>query len=762
MIPRLDLGGSTLWAVPAVHHQMGFAGAVHDALHDPATRPEAVAVELGQGAVDAVAQWMLELGVAGPAVVPLPCMLGLVRKNRRIHPRHRATALRLQEVHGKPIEQLPASVLREHLGHAGIGLLCLSATDSIIEAIRSAVELSLPVYGIDLEDCAAVDREGPPIEDPTGAGEDPERWARRNAAAAAKGRDPWVDGRRELFMAAHLRRLLGQHRSVLFTGGLGHWEPLGASLRNDERPVAADAPRGWTGEYRRVLVDPAIAVRHMDRFPDLTWRYEEQRARAAGGRIGRIATGDLMAEKIAVACACAAPDERERLAGFAHYLANLAVIGLRAGLEFASLLNAADTMVSRVFALRLGEALLKDGLSWATHEQFPQLPQLIASPPTPDELGFAGCGEKAEWVQDGRRSRPFFLGGERRGDVPPLTVPLQAMTSPVPPVGAPGPCTSANWVWPPCESRFFGTCYAAAAIAWENERNRIVEPFAGSLLDGVDIKATLRAHARGQGRVQVRDSRQRRRAVEQEELTEPVVCLFEARADVVGARWGHLRAGSGLDRYVRDPVRHREVREREGDYFISSVQVSERRTPEEHLQPWVGEVRYLWGSVAFGNPCINAQQGARWVEEGDYQRSPILRGGGIEELCHYYRSRFEVHLDLADWRTALVRIAIPFARRRVVVVAPDSFIASNELVQEAAARRVALAMVPLSTFPAECIAAIRRQYFVTPCDNDGIEFPEQLSAVLGERADAHFGELPSWIRAQTRPAPVPPRPGSVT
>jgi hypothetical protein len=138
MIPRVHIGQGELLAVPAVHCRSVFAELMNRTCRDEATRPEAVAVELSQDSVDAAVKWFKELGVGSGGAGSIPCMLGLAKSNRRLHPRHKQAAMRLQELHGKPLQEIAPEVLRRELKFAPVSLLCLSPTDSIIEGIRSA------------------------------------------------------------------------------------------------------------------------------------------------------------------------------------------------------------------------------------------------------------------------------------------------------------------------------------------------------------------------------------------------------------------------------------------------------------------------------------------------------------------------------------------------------------------------------------------------------------------------------------------------
>ena len=50
-----------------------------------------------------------------------------------------------------------------------------------------------------------------------------------------------------------------------------------------------------------------------------------------------------------------------------------------------------------------------------------------------------------------------------------------------------------NFVWPPCENLFYASIYEAINLADGGAKECRTEPFAGTLYDGIDLKASLRS-----------------------------------------------------------------------------------------------------------------------------------------------------------------------------------------------------------------------------------------------------------------------------
>src|SRR3990170_4258230 len=228
----MDVGSSTLVAVPAVHFHANFALEVNRACCDPARRPNAVAVELGPLMAAAAHRWLGELGIGPDRRKRLPCMLGLTKRNRYLRSSARERAMELQRETGVDLE-----------------------------------ETASPIYPQRV------------LPDPTGAGRDLSGDLHRFAASAPV--DTEVDPRRELAMAARLKGLLQRHGRVLFTGGMAHWNRIEAllaaeGLRPSVKGLDTVAPME-PGGFRRAVIDPALAVAHMDVFPAVASAFERRR-----------------------------------------------------------------------------------------------------------------------------------------------------------------------------------------------------------------------------------------------------------------------------------------------------------------------------------------------------------------------------------------------------------------------------------------------------------------------------------------------------
>ena len=193
---------SELYVIPAKHFCHVFADRVNRICSNPATMPEAIAVELGPETVVTALSWLAELGVGTPDYRDFPVMLALLKPNRMIRTSFKQKAIRLQRESGKDIRELGPEVLRRELGFSEYSALFLSPVDSTIEGLRCGLELGVPVQGVDLEETASGIYTPALIEDPQVGGEDMSLYMDRNLPIAEAYHDEEIDSRREMVMAA--------------------------------------------------------------------------------------------------------------------------------------------------------------------------------------------------------------------------------------------------------------------------------------------------------------------------------------------------------------------------------------------------------------------------------------------------------------------------------------------------------------------------------------------------------------------------------
>jgi len=751
---RIEIHGRRLDAVPAVHFRVAFAGEVHRLCSDPATRPAAIAVELDPVAAAAAAAWLRELGVGPGRRTTLPCMLALAGPA----PAGRTPADRMMRV------------------------LHLSPADSIVEAIRCAVELDVPLYGVDLEETAGARDRPLLLEDPASAAHRLGEYVRGNAPYADFARDDGIDGRRESAMAARLRTVLARHGRVLFTGGIAHWPRLERLLRDEAVPPEPAEPAGAEAPpaLRRFLVHPALAVRYMDLFPAFVEGWETVRRPA--DRPGAFTPGEGVdfAQKFAQLLGAAydehlAPrQERQQIdrrledlearADFEQLLAGLCVVDQRRIPDMYTTLLAAKGTMSPGFCERLAGVMMR--FPWAAPEDFRDLPVLA---PAPD-----GGEERAEIYERVPGSSHYW---RRRG-----VVGVSSREVGGPGVGGPLPWSWREWPppeerewtgvnqminWPPVDDLVTAMSLRAMSIASERGERRRVEPFDGSMLDGLHLKSTLRAHARGDDdRYFVRDVLKRRASAKSpSEGWDPIVWIFRL-GRLPGSEWDLLI--DPVEEFFRygyfenpDAVRAR-VPPR--SHMVEQVMFARRRgiaelDADSGAPPAVRACRaidhaYELQGILLYCPCHFASPAAAaWAERTECRRNPFVplenpfawgRRTLSPEVLETFRTRYGVELDPGDWPGTMVRMAVPFAERGVTVVAPDSFALPDSIFGEAARRGKEIRVVPHSFLPR---TALRKMslWFAVPArvDQAGARIDEGISRAFGEEPSANRRLLPA-------------------
>jgi hypothetical protein len=769
----IKINGSTLHAIPAIHYRAVFAREVNYLCYCEKTCPDAIAVELGPHMVREITAWMEELGAGSSKDFKLPCMLGILVKNRLLHPDFREASLYLQEHYGKPLNEISPVLYKRLLHFSDKYLIGLSSTDSIVEAIRCAVELNIPVYGVDLDEYSTKPDEFRLIEEPSASSFDLWKYVSQNEKTATLTRDPYVDGRREQVMAARLKAIMLKHKHVLFTGGLAHWEMIKGLLNNPAvRPADIFIPAANL-KFTRAVVHPKIAVMFMDIYPVLTTLYEENRHNPlvknrysfSWPDAGKLYLDILnetykeyfMGSDINFEEESARP-ESNRIPDFERLLASIRMVHQHSAPSMSDLLGCAHSMMPFDFYNLLTCQLMDIGRPWANLKQFPELPlisyvsgELESGNITMDDNLFQLIGVRMnnpdqEVIFD-NKSSSFSIKYHQLNQLSEhLTRLWQWEDEPKETLWSGG----ANvWIWPPCEALLFGSAYEAARITATRSNEPVSAVFEGSLYDGFDVKASIRSIIKGERKIYIKKPLASKKSFSPDvKKPEPTVFIFENDQIDIASTWTLLMGGTNLGNHIRNKKRYNEIVKQYGSCFISSISWTHYEAVPQHLNNDVESISILDGITAFGSPCMNAKQGAQWVEDNDYHACPVINYTSITRLIEYYRKHNKMEVSISDWTSALIMFAIPYAKMRVVVIAPDNFRVPAILYSEAARRNISIDLLPLKYFSGDRISEMRRRITVRALDSDGFHFSPDIETVLGQKSDKYFELLPSYMLQQ--------------
>ena len=771
---EIAVGNATLLAVPAVHFRLAFAEEVNRLCRDSARRPDAIAVELGPATAAAVRRWLTELGIGPAARRRLPVMLGLVSPNRYLKPSVRARALALQRETGVPLQDLPGDVLRRELGYSAYATLMLSPTDSIIEAIRCGTELGVPVYGVDLEDMAEPQITPVQIEDPAAARGRVAEYVAANQPCAQTCDDE-VDPRRELAMAARLKTLLGRHQRVLFTCGMAHWQRVQARLLDPAlRPALVAAEPLADKPFERVLVDPRIAVPYLDRLPAVADAYEQRRPHplmgGAEGEDAPVPSASLHQDLLRTAYARYFPDSdqvrwnaRQRrdwstAPSFEQLLSGQGCLSLHKLPSFGDIYASARATMSREFCEALARTLL--AFPWATPETAGVETTLR---PAPEDRG---AGAVVLRRGNGGEEEGFTLRTVPGGSLSDGTPGLSAIE--LPDLGeATDPRQTrvgrlyCHHTWLPWDNLLTGLSWAAIEQASRQGTITIAEPFDGQLLDGIDIKATLRARARGERALFVR-GRRAGSAQASADLAEglPVVWLFDGESDQQDYRYSsYTTALEDSLRYARDARWFRAQAEACGSIAVA-ISVFAKDNADDPLvrQHDVDVYRSdLRGAVLYHPLFPGFRQFARWFELTRFARNPytglFLSDSVPRSVSAELEHRLGTPAPSLHWQDVLVCAAIPYAGQSVTVVAPSAMTLAPAVHRLAKAHAVRLRRVALERFSAAHIRRVRVNYMVAgdhDRDRDKMQYVAGVEEHLGEPQDLYLEMVPRRWRELVR------------
>jgi hypothetical protein len=750
---EINYKNSHLYAIPSVHFHHVFADRVNKLCSHQKKRPDAIAIELGPQAAMAVRNWLKELGVMPGNRKELPVMLGLTQKNRMIRASLKEKALRLQQDTGKDLSELSSDLLYEELGFASNSLICIAPTDSIIEAIRCSLELDVPLYGVDLEETANCDYEKTAIEDPIGASRNLMDFIDRNASYAARRRDTEVDTRREIAMVARLKAILDKHKRVVFACGMAHWPSIrdmfgDLSIRPSSESI--EPPEHTNGMFRRVVLHPVKAMQYMDLFPTVVKEYEKHRKPPCHFDNRRINRTHLDPKKIfagllkeTYADYFANHDSRgsyrqndlESVGAFEGYLKNLCLMNLREVPDFFTTLSAAQEMMSRDFVKTLTRKCMD--FPWTSPDEHPGCPLLA---PDPDNDGTAEYAmlEDENMTEDERhfyiRTIPGQDGEKTRAHIPYEWKDEKIKVHKV-------------WkhdfilhTWIPWE--YLITSQSLRAIDHVKRKGQVrrVQLFEGSLMDGIDIKATLRSHSRGKETVYVRTT------VKEpfEHISEtigcfPVVWLLNVNARE-GREWIALyESCDWMKKHVRDRSMLAQVRKSRGGKMIAIIGYGNRNEPTKASgeNPSIRSDRYD-GIIMYQPICWSRKQFARWAESTGYRRNPFCPHGVLSnregDLTCLFDKEHGVKIGEYHWTTAMILMALPYAKEIMAVIAPDEYTFDPLIRNRAQRYGVEVCRVSLSSFSQQEIEKLSINHMAPAIFQEPRSFfHESTEAAIGEK-----------------------------
>jgi hypothetical protein len=613
------------------------------------------------------------------------------------------------------------------------------------------------LYGVDLEDTAERQQKAVMMQDPASAAAGFEEYVTRNAQFAEEQRDEEIDSRRELAMAARLKGLSQKHHRIVFVCGLAHWRKLRTLLQTpDLRP--APFPKVSDEElngFHRVLMHPMLAIYHLDTFPVFAETYESERRNASQSRAKYSprqwrphdvfltmleATYENHFTEVAGEQLDRAFADLEAKNDFEQLLRNFCTIRQQLTPDIYSSAVVAKGVMSEKFCDRLAQTFMD--IQWAQPNEFPDLP-ILAPSPLPAESARSNDTLRAELIDsEGRSSKGFFLQSLPGRSSVPMNIPLvwKWNDAPPPELALPKDYTLETWV--PTEDLINAFLFQAVRVARQQGAGRKIEAFEGSLLDGVDMKTTLRSAARGEDQIYVRTDNRHLVSSDADIDGFPVVWIFRL-IENVEPEWRF--SADELDRLSNVEPEQWTGLAKTGT-MITSVAACIGAHGDETLSTPDYQVRSetILGKLSYWPQCCESRT-AEWAVETGLTRNPVCDGPSFEALTEHYRERYGFEVGQFPWHVTLIRMAIPLAKKAITVVAPDGYVLPSIVYQEAALKHIQVHIVPLSFFPSDVLRrmshlvwlpVIRRE-FDEAAEIDFPIYPEHINRYFNERMDTY-------------------------
>jgi hypothetical protein len=748
------------YVVPAVHFSHVFALEVNSICSLPQSRPEAIAVELGPQSATAVRNWLGELGVGNESGKGIPVMLGLLKRNKAIRASLRQKAFDLQRETGLDLSEMPSELLLRELEFQGYSLLCLSPIDSIIEAIRCSLELKVPLYGVDLQDIPWGNYQSTLIRDPLSARENLKAYVDTVGHQESNSGDPEIDPRRETVMAARLKGLLSQYRRILFTGGLAHWPNLQRLLANESlRPSFLNPVNVITDDkFERVIVHPVIAASFTDHFPAMIKAYETVRipvhlsSPGIDGKEEGFSAEATFESLLQRAYRSYFLPKKKRnhvspwwqdlrdLPLFEDHLMKYSLLSHQLVPDLASTLSTARVMMSRGFFKSLLGNLFN--FPWVKPNQYPDYPMLIPTPSEDNDLLSVQLMFNGEL-----RGKRFFIssgiGGVPYANALGLKFDWRMRREKERQLGL-------SHTWRPWDFLISSLAIRAVEQSQGHYLKKESAPFEHSLLEGLDLKTTLRAYARGEETMFVFDHVQKTyRPDLQPGPGFPVVWILEP-GDHKGATFNALYEDcSWMEKYVEDKEALRRVVNQEGHMMIALIGYGHLHFPSEASKKNTDIRSDRYNGILLYQPIhFDKRQFAYWAEWSRYQRNPFSDVGYIDPQDSYgLTSLFEKRLGMSlkdiRWETALILFGLSFAQERMAVIGPRDYQIEAIVYKKAREFGVEVRRVPLSIFTAEELEKMQVNH-MTPAREYCPEciFDESVEKTLGEVQTANRDLVP--------------------
>jgi hypothetical protein len=287
-------------------------------------------------------------------------------------------------------------------------------------------------------------------------------------------------------------------------------------------------------------------------------------------------------------------------------------------------------------------------------------------------------------------------------------------------------------------------------ISGKSHVRKIVE-FEGSLLEGIDMKSTVRAYSRGKDQIYVKDTSEERIELKNPLQGYPVVWIFRpGKHD--SAEWIVLHEPcSYMEKYIRDQEYLKKIANQRGSNMVAIIGYGKKtyRVSSGMSQQIRGD--RFQGLIAFQPICWTNKQYAHWAESTNYRRNPFCNDSSLSEsyssdLSTYYKKAVGVEIGQFEWETTLLIFAIPFAKDVLTVVAPENYRIERIVHQKAKKYGVEMCTVPLRLFSQEEVEKVSCCYLVPAITHDPeCIYSKEVERAMGEKQTENRHLVPQQV-----------------
>jgi len=638
-------------------------------------------------------------------------------------------------------------------------VFAVTPADGIVEAIRSAQELRVPLRFVDQEvapghlaDHFCLGDEDWP-DDALALEHGAEHHLNRIAERLTHppSRFEPVDSWRELYIAAQLQSLVGRYQRVLFVANATHVQPVLELLGHPVPLVEAEGSPLSMPQYQVRQPSLPALLGYLDSIPRLVEAYERQRTLRKAHEFDKRRMLLEILHDLSEA-------SRDLQISIRHYQAFVQVLTrlledeMRISPEFDTVIRACAGCFPPVFRERSFRHLLgyfdqvrthRIGRVHGTREAV--YSTTMAPPRTGEGVFVARNCIQFDQV--------YELVGPPEGGLPKgaIGVPTQAPDLPpgvvieleAPPGSSVPPRLSKDWessVWPP--ATVFVAEMRRKAIGLARRRSdtgaKSIE-FHGSMLEGMDFRRTLRSYANLQPRLYVKQRLPVRTSSFDQH--EPVMWLFDGYEMVRSPMaWQPDTADADGPSYLSwywwgSPE----------DLLLAEWHVMRGEAPVELTDrsgaPFEIYRQQLYGRVTFTCAGVTAKM-FREMSNGFQARAPrVAEVEDFEQVASELSDRYRMEFTSSRWWEAMLAWAVTHAEYAVVLVAPQHTVVPDGIARHAAAEGKSIVRISPARFTPEELrrlrmsAGVSHRYEQVFGDGD-INDPEYLRFLVDQFGDA--------------------------